>query len=88
MQKAPTHQPVSLLSHQCQQEQQPSLPAIPLSTEELIGRGNAGLRESEEKVIPGYDFELLYRKKSHIRLGRKKKREKYNSPPPNSSGSN
>ena len=29
----------------------------------------------EEKVIPGYNFQSLFRKKSHIRLARKKHKE-------------
>jgi hypothetical protein len=30
---------------------------------------------SEERVIPGYNFQSLFRKKSHIRLARKKHKE-------------
>ena len=29
----------------------------------------------EEKIIPGYNFQSLFRKKSHIRLARKKHKE-------------
>jgi hypothetical protein len=31
--------------------------------------------EQEEKVIPGYNFQSLFRKKSHIKLSKKKNRE-------------
>lgn len=31
----------------------------------------------EEKVIPGYNFQSLFRKKSHIRLARKKHKEEF-----------
>ena len=74
-----SHQPTSPHAHKpCQQDALPTLPAIPLPSEELVGGCCAGGRaawECEEKVIPGYNFESLFRKKSHIRLARKKNKE-------------
>jgi hypothetical protein len=42
------------------------LPLIPLVVEQVPPCSSA------EKIIPGYNFQSLFRKKSHIRLARKK----------------
>lgn len=43
--------------------------------EENSSQNIYSLLEDNEKVIPGYNFESLFRKKSHIRLARKKAKE-------------
>ena len=54
-----------------------TVPKPPINSKPLIiiqGGGQAvfAFKEEQEKVIPGYNFQSLFRKKSHIRLARKR----------------
>ena len=72
-------------SHQINEKYSlPTLPIIPLKIENSIHldymknkhhEGKIYDSVNDEKVIPGYNFQSLFRKKSHIRLARKKNKE-------------
>lgn len=66
------------------QHASPSIATAVLGTVGGVGGGKEGgsmpivpsaIYPQEEKVIPGYNFQSLFRKKSHIRLARKKHKE-------------